>query len=72
VKDSNGKWALIDKKAGGSSPDNADAFLLTFGGVRGSNRGRFTKNKNKSTISLEAQYGQGSASYLNQGSRIWQ
>lgn len=62
VKDSNGKWAIVDKKASGSSPDEADAFLLTFGGLK---RGKssFTKNKDKRTIQMESR-GIGSASYL--------
>lgn len=40
IKDSNGKWAIVDKHAGGRSPDNADAFLLTFAGKKGRNKGR--------------------------------
>lgn len=67
VKDSNGKWAIVDKKAGGSSPDQADAFLLTFAGLK---RGKssFTKDKKGRRIitSMETS-GVGSASYLNQG-----
>ena len=67
VKDSNGKWAIVDKKAGGGSPDQADAFLLTYSGLK---RGRssFTKDKKGRRIiaSMETS-GVGSASYLAQG-----
>jgi len=67
VKDSNGKWAIVDKKAGGGSPDQADSFLLTFAGLK---RGKssFTKDKKGRRIvtSMETS-GVGSASYLAQG-----
>jgi len=67
VKDSNGKWAIIDKKAGGGSPDEADAFLLTFGGVKG-DKSSFTKRGKGSILfgnrSNEGEFGITSASYL--------
>lgn len=67
VKDSNGKWALVDKKAGGGSPDVADAFLLTFGGVKG-DKSSFTKRTKGSILlgnrSSEGEFGITSASYL--------
>lgn len=68
VKDSNGKWAIIDKKAGiGHSPDVADAFLLTFGGVKG-DKSSFTKQSNrgifKSVNNGAHEYALTSASYL--------
>jgi hypothetical protein len=70
VKDSNGKWAIIDKKAGGGSPDEADAFLLTFGGVRG-DKSSFTKRGKGSMLfgnrSKEHEFGITSASYLQRG-----
>ncbi len=67
VKDSNGKWALVDKKAAGSSPDMADSFLLTFSGLK---RGRssFTKDsKGRRIVTSNETIGVGSASYLKQG-----
>ena len=67
VKDSNGKWALVDKKAAGSSPDMADSFLLTFSGLK---RGRssFTKDtKGRRIVTSNETAGVGSASYLKQG-----
>lgn len=67
VRDSNGKWAIVDKKAGGGSPDMADSFLLTFAGLR---RGRssFTKDsKGRKIVTSNETTGVGSASYLNQG-----
>ena len=66
VKDSNGKWTIIDKKAGGSSPDEADSFLLTFGGVKGA-KSSFTKNKGTRKLfgaKSDQEYGITSASYL--------
>ena len=69
VKDSNGKWAIVDKKASGSSPDVADAFLLTFGGVKGDKSG-FTKKKTRSIIGRDngaQDFGITSASYLQRG-----
>lgn len=67
VKDSNGKWAIVDKKAGiGHSPDVADAFLLTFGGVKG-DKSSFTKDKKRSIMTRDNganDYGLTSASYL--------
>lgn len=71
VKDSNGKWAIVDKKAGlGHSPDLADAFLLTFGGVKG-DKNSFTKGKQRSTImrnnGANELFGITSASYLQRG-----
>jgi phage terminase large subunit len=67
VKDSNGKWAIVDKKAGGGSPDMADSFLLTFAGLK---RGKssFTKDsKGRKIVTSNETTGVGSASYLNQG-----
>lgn len=69
VKDSNGKWAIVDKKASGSSPDVADAFLLTFGGVKG-DKSSFTKKRTKSIIGRDngaQDFGITSASYLQRG-----
>ena len=66
VKDSNGKWALIDKKASGSSPDEADSFLLTFGGTKG-DKSVFTKKRTKDIIGRgngAQEFGITSASYL--------
>lgn len=66
VKESNGKWAIVDKKASGSSPDVADAFLLTFGGVKGSKSG-FTKKRTNSIIGRgngAQEFGITTASYL--------
>lgn len=66
VKESNGKWAIVDKKASGSSPDVADAFLLTFGGVKGSKSG-FTKKRTNSIIGRNngaQEFGITTASYL--------
>lgn len=71
VKDSNGRWALIDKKAGGSSPDNADAFILTFAG----NKMPLYKNEAITMRNLilagdkKIGYATGSASWLQPGSR---
>jgi phage terminase large subunit len=62
VSDSKGKWQLVDKAAGGSSPEQADAFLLTFAGIR-REKNSFTKERNKRRIELETR-GIGSASYL--------
>lgn len=67
VNDSNGKWKITDKKAAGSSPDEADALLLTFSGLK---RGRssFTKDsKGRRIVSINETTGVGSASYLKQG-----
>lgn len=67
VKDSNGKWAIVDKKAGGGSPDMADSFLLTFAGLK---RGKssFTKDsKGRKIVRSNETAGVGSASYLQQG-----
>lgn len=70
VKDSNGKWAIVDKKAGiGHSPDVADAFLLTFGGVKG-DKSSFTKKQSGSILGRNTgvnDYAQTSASYLQRG-----
>lgn len=66
VKDSNGKWTIIDKKAGGSSPDEADSFLLTFGGVKGA-KSSFTKKPASRKLfgaKPDHEYGITSASYL--------
>jgi hypothetical protein len=66
VKDSNGKWAIVDKKVGGHSPDVADAFLLTFGGVKG-DKSSFTKKRTNSIIGRgngAEEFGITSASYL--------
>lgn len=66
VKDSNGKWAIIDKKAIGHSPDEADSFILTFGGVKG-DKSSFTKRNKHSTFMRNNganEYGLTSASYL--------
>jgi hypothetical protein len=64
IKDSNGKWALVDKHAGGHSPDRADAFLLTLAGKKGKHKGRFTMLDKRGIMSNEAQYAQSSASYI--------
>lgn len=70
VKDSNGKWAILDKSAGiGHSPDVADAFLLTFGGVKG-DKNSFTKKTSGSIFKRNNganDYGITSASYLQKG-----
>lgn len=70
VKDSNGKWAILDKSAGiGHSPDVADAFLLTFGGVKG-DKSSFTKKQSGSIFKRNNganDYGITSASYLQKG-----
>lgn len=62
VIDSSGKWSLIDKAASGSSPEQADAFLLTFAGLR-REKNSFTKEQNRRRIKPESR-GIGSASYL--------
>jgi len=67
VKDSNGKWALIDKAAGGESPARADAFLITLGGKKGRHKGRFTLAQKMGTLTAQHGYAQGSASYLSSG-----
>ena len=64
IKDSNGKWMIVDKHAGGHSPDRADAFLLTFAGKKGKHKGRFTAADKRGIMSREAQYALSSASYL--------
>lgn len=64
VKDSNGKWAIVDKSAGGESPARADAFLLTFGGVKGRHKGRAQGNGLANATPSAYSYGQASASYL--------
>lgn len=69
VRDSNGKWAIVDKAILGHSPDEADAFLLTFGGLRRSRSG-FTKDTKGRKI-IQEQTGVGSASYLT-GEQSWQ
>lgn len=70
VKDSNGKWAILDKSAGvGHSPDVADAFLLTFGGVKG-DKNSFTKKQSGSIFKRNNganEFGITSASYLQRG-----
>ena len=70
VKDSNGKWAIVDKAAGvGHSPDVADAFLLTFGGVKG-DKNSFTKKQSGSIFRKNNganEFGITSASYLQRG-----
>ena len=70
VKDSNGKWAIVDKAAGvGHSPDVADAFLLTFGGVKG-DKNSFTKKHSGSIFRKNNganEFGITSASYLQRG-----
>lgn len=65
VAESNGKWRIVDKKAGGESPDEADSFLLTFGGIK-RDKSSFTKDKRGRTIPAMTA-GIGSASYLTQG-----
>lgn len=64
INDSNGKWQIIDKKAGGHSPDRADAFILTFAGRKAEG---FTKRKNRNLRFARKEdmlYGVGEASYL--------
>lgn len=70
VKDSNGKWAIVDKAAGGESPARADAFLLTFGGVKGRHKGRSQGNGLANMVPSAYAYAQGSASYLDETGRI--
>lgn len=62
VNDSSGKWVLVDKKASGSSPDEADAFLLTFGGLKG-DKNVFTNTDDKYKLTNRP-HQIGSASYL--------
>lgn len=57
-----GKWKLLDKAASGSSPEQADSFLLTFGGSK-RDKSVFTKDTRGRKIEMPA-YGVGSASYL--------
>jgi hypothetical protein len=66
VNDSNGKWAIVDKKASGGSPDEADSFLLTFGGVKGdkSSFTKRTKNGNIMRNNGANEFGITSATYL--------
>ncbi len=69
VKDSNGKWAIVDKHVGGHSPDVADAFLLTFGGVK-RDKNSFTKKQGGSIFRRNNganEFGITSASYLQRG-----
>lgn len=64
VKDSNGKWSIVDKHVSGTSPDEGDAFLLTFSGLK---RGIscFTKDsKGRKLKNMGSVMGIGSASYL--------
>jgi len=65
VADSNGKWTIIDKKAMGNSPDEADSFLLTFGGSK-REKSSFTKGSGKRKV-FQEHSGVGSASYLQNG-----
>lgn len=64
INDSNGKWQLVDKKAGGHSPDRADAFVLTFAGrkVEGFTKGKARNNRFARPSNML--YGIGEASYL--------
>lgn len=59
----NGKMQLIDKKAAGSSPDHADAFLLTFAGSKGKHKSLLTEKIKYLNISADT-HAIGSASYL--------
>jgi phage terminase large subunit len=63
VKDSNGKWAIVDKKSGGESPARFDALRTTFGGVKGRHKGRFTLADKMRNMS-GAGYASSTASYL--------
>lgn len=64
VNPTNGKWQIIDKAAGGSSPEQADSFLLTFAGSK-RDRSLFTKDSKGRKIAQQAAvFGVGSATYL--------
>lgn len=63
IAESNGKWQIIDKKAGGKSPDKADAFILTFAGARGVSNYLRNKNKNRFANQEYTMYAVTSASY---------
>lgn len=66
IKDSNGKWAIVDKKAGtGKSPDHADAFILTFAASRGLSSYSEQKRKSRFANFKQTQYAVGSASWLS-------
>lgn len=68
IKDSNGRWAIIDKKAGGSSPDKADAFVLTFAASKGLFKTEVSARKNRFANPANSMYAIGTASWLtNQG-----
>lgn len=64
VKDSNGKWAIIDKKAGGGSPDKADAFILSFAASKGRQMQASQVRKNRFAQPVNSMYAVGSASWL--------
>jgi phage terminase large subunit len=59
----NGKMFIPDKRASGSSPDEADAFILTFAGVKGKNKSMLTE-KSKYANMVNDTRAIGSASYL--------
>lgn len=63
VNENNGKWEIVNKKAGGSSPDKADAFILTFAGRTKTGFKRSMRNK-RFAEPVQNLYGIGSASYL--------
>jgi len=65
IKDSNGKWFIPDKKSGGAkSPDEADAFILTFAGSRGGPVLQAQKRKNRFAPKTNSMYAIGEASWL--------
>lgn len=64
ISNSNGKWKIVDKKAGGSSPDQADAFLLTFAGRKTIISTAPVRTKLAFANKDQNMYAIGSASYL--------
>ena len=70
IKDSNGKWFIPDKKAGGAkSPDEADAFILTFAGSKGGPVQKKRRGNNNRFAPVDnTMYATGTASWIpNQG-----
>lgn len=65
IKDSNGKWAIVDKKSGGVSPDLADAFVLTFAGRKPMRAFKNNRVANRFAKQDKSLYAIGSSSWLN-------
>ncbi len=63
INDSSGKWMIPNKAQGGKSPDNADAFILTFAGKKGMRR-RLRDRQNRFANPRQTHYAVTSASYI--------